>query len=148
MPKFDGSSQLCVDYRKLNAKTTKSKFSIPVNDELLEELGNARHFTKLDLRSGYHHPFWYLENNFSHSPWIVWFLVMPFGFTNTSLTFQSLINEVFWDKLRKFILMFCNDILVYRRTWVEHLHHMLLVFQILAAPNSKLLGHIITQDGV
>ena len=52
--KKDGSYHFCVDFRHLNALTMKSKFPVPVFDQLMEELASASWFSNFDLRAGFH----------------------------------------------------------------------------------------------
>jgi hypothetical protein len=164
--KPDRSWQFCVDYRVLNAITVKDAFPIPVVDELLDELCRARFFSKLDLRSGYHQVRMRAEDitktAFCTHDGLYEFLVMPFCLCNALTMFQALMNDVLRPYLRHFVLVFFDDILIYRETWPDHLRHAHTVFTILhqhrlivkrskcsfSVESISYLGHTISATGV
>jgi hypothetical protein len=98
IPKKDGKKRLCVDYRKLNAITTKDRYALPLANELRDRLNGAKVFTKLDLRGAYN-LIWIKEGK----EWKIAFKckyghfeyqVMPFKLTNALVTYMRIINDI------------------------------------------------------
>jgi hypothetical protein len=164
--KSDGSLRLCVDYRGLNKITIKNRYPLPLIQENLDRLQNAKYFTKIDLRGAYN-----LIRISAGEEWktafrtrygLFEYLVMPFGLTNAPASFQQLMNEVLREFLDISVIVYLDDILIYSKTRRDHVEHIKQVLERLRKhrlwakaekcrffqSSVDFLGYIVSQDGV
>jgi transposase InsO family protein len=165
--KKDNSLRFCVDYRFLNSRTIRDAYALPRVDDTLDALSGARLFSCLDLRGGY----WQVELEESAKEKTAFtvgnlgffeFNVMPFGLTNSPATFQRLMESCLSDLQYRNCLVYLDDIIVFSKTFQEHLDRLELVFQRLQEYGLKLkpskcnflqdevkyLGHIVSEHGI
>ena len=117
--KKDGTFCLCIDFKGHNQCTIKNKYPIPHIDELLDCMGKAKVFSKIDLWSRYYQvrireediPKRVFNTRFRHYE----FTVMPFGLTNALVTFNRLMTDLLKKELDDFVLVFFDDILIYSK---------------------------------
>ncbi|KAJ9561541.1 hypothetical protein OSB04_006701 [Centaurea solstitialis] len=133
--KKDASHQMCVDYQELNKVTIKNRYPLPRIDDLFDQLQGAAWFSKIDLRSGYHHlkvkeadvHKTAFRTRYGHYE----FLVMPFGLTNAPTAFMDLMNRVCRPMLDRSVIVFIDDILIYSKSKEEHVTHLHEVLEVL-----------------
>ena len=165
--KKDGSHRFCIDYRALNAVTKQDMYPIPRISDLLDQLGESRFFSTLDLASGFWqikvHPDSQEKTAFVAPQDLFEFKVMPFGL---SAVFQRLMQQVLMGlnppQGPYFVSVYIDDVLVFSKTFKEHLQHLRQVIDRLEKAGLKLkpskchfarkeveyLGHVITSQGV
>ncbi|CAI7756716.1 unnamed protein product [Closterium sp. NIES-54] len=133
MPKKDGGIRMCIDYRTLNWVTIKSCYPIPRTDDLLDQLGDACYFSKIELCGSYHQIRVFADDchktGFRTRYGSYEFTVMPFRLTNAPSTFQLTMNRVFHELLNKCVIVYLDNILLFSRTCEQHLRNLDAVFK-------------------
>ncbi|GJR14774.1 putative reverse transcriptase domain-containing protein [Tanacetum coccineum] len=160
--KKDGSFRMCIDYRELNKLTVKNRYPLPRIDDLFDQLQGSSVYSKIDLRSGYHQlrvqeediPKTAFKTRYGHYE----FQVMPFGLTNAPAVFTDLMNRVCKPYLDKFMIVFIDDILIYKKNYTTHdlelgavvfalkiWRHYLYRTKCIVFTDHKILQHILNQ---
>ena len=164
--KKDGTLRFCIDYRMLNAVTTKDVYPLPRIDDSLAALQGNQWFTTLDFTTGYHQiPMSKRSQEktaFITHDGLYEFKVMPFGLTNAPATFQRFMDVVLAGLKWKCLLVYLDDICIFSRNFDNHLEDVREVFQRIREAQLKLkpkkcylfqkeikyLGHVVTVEGI
>ena len=127
--------RFCIDYRRLNAITIKDAFPLPRIDEIFDQLADATYYTKFDFKSGYFQVPLSKEDRpktaFSTRDNHYQFTVLPQGITNGPGTFQRVINHILGPTRWKYALAYIDDVIIYSKTFEEHLKHLNEICRIL-----------------
>ena len=165
--KKDGSPRICLDFRKINAVTKKDAKCIPSVDELIDSLHGKKVFSSIDLMQGYHQQELSERSKkftaFNAGP-IGFFEYsrLPFGLSNSSASFQRMMEYILRELLPHLCLVYIDDVIVHSHTEEEHLDSLDKVFQCLRRYNVRLkpakcvffrnklnfLGHTISDTGI
>ena len=128
--KKDNSLRICVDYRKLNAETEIDAYPMPRIDDILDQIGQAKYLSTLDLARGY----WQVpvanedrhKTAFTTPFGLYQFTVMPFGLSGAPATFQRLMDHM-TEGIHHFAHAYLDDLVIFSSTWEEHLEHLSIV---------------------
>ncbi|CAG4987874.1 unnamed protein product [Colias eurytheme] len=166
VPKKDGGTRVCVDYRQLNAVTIPDAYPMPRMDDLLHNAKPAPYMSTIDLRAGY----WQISVKEEHrdktafvTPFGMYrFRRMPFGLRNAPATFQRMMDRFRISLSHIKLMVYLDDLIVMSSSFEDHLKDLQDVFNKLMEFNLtanrekcnfccqrvKYLGHYITADGL
>ena len=165
--KKDGTLQLCIDFRHLNARMKKDSYPLLRGPEMMESLVGTRYVSTMDLKNG----FWQVKMSKESRQYTAFtigsmgmykFLRMPYGLCNAPAMFQHLMQNCLRELNLQFTLIYLDDVIVYSRMQEDHLTHLQAVLDRFAHHGLKLklskchffkenityLGHEISAKGM
>ena len=127
---------MCIDYRQLNKMTIKNRYPLPRINDLFDQVGGAKIFSKIDLRSRYHQvrirdediPKTAFRMRYGHYK----FVVMSYRLTITPTKFMCMMNSIFSKYMDKFLLVVIENTLIYSKNKEEHKEHLRIVLRVLS----------------
>jgi len=123
--KPDGGIRFCIDYRRLNDVTIKDCYPMPLIDDILDVLGNAKMFSTMDIASGYWNvpmdPDSVEKTAFTSKFGLYEWLVMPFGLCNAVPAFERLMENILVDLKWRTCLVYLDDCVVFSDDFPTHL---------------------------
>lgn len=133
--------RLVIDFRKLNAKTVADRYPMPSISMILSNLGKAKYFTTLDLKSGYHQITLAERDrektSFSVNGGKYEFCRLPFGLRNASSIFQRAIDDVLREHIGKICYVYVDDVIVFSRSKDEHVKDIDSILESLYVANMR-----------
>ena len=132
--KKDGSLWFCIDFCRLNTRTKKDTYPLPHMQETMESMVGTRHFSCMDLKSG----FWQVKMDKEPRQYTVFtvgsmgiyeFLHMPYSLCNAPATFQHLMQNCLGELNRMYALIYLDDVIIYSKTEDEHLVRLRTVLE-------------------
>jgi len=164
--KKTGEIRLCIDFRNLNKVSLKDNYLLPKMDHILQRVVGASSMSLLDGYSGYNQILVHEDDRDKKTfttPWGTFhYAKMSFGLKNAGATFQRAMDMAFANEKDVFLVVYLDDLTVFSKSNEEHLYHLTMVFQkcrkygislnpkksLFAMTEGKLLGHIISKDGI
>ena len=124
---------MCCNYRILNAKTIPGRHPLPCIKKILDNIGGNQYFTLLDQSKAYHqlhlHPDSRKLTAFIKSWDFYKWVRIPFGLMNAPATFQRFMEHCLGDYRDNFAIRYLDDLLIFSKTFEEHLNYIKLVQQ-------------------
>ena len=165
VPKKDGSSRLCIDYRKLNKVTVKYPLPMPRIDDILDKLKGVKIFTIIDLKSGYYQ-LRISEDSIEYAAFSTHSGHFEsdraqMGLANAPAEFVDCVNLIF-QPYKSFVITYFDDIIICSESIEQHFHHLSVVFAALIEANLKInakkcqwfkkevkvLGHVVKENEI